>query len=280
MRTLISLRGLALHALIALAGFALASPAAAAPSWCGAPGGSICYDDEVGTLFSWTGIQETIQSADDAPGTPLDGLFEDPALLDAAGNNLFFDPSSFDATNSFAAGGDLTHSTLNITLSALSAAAPIEVLSIQEFGDHTFLGAPNPAHTVSATIGGTVTVTGIASGASATLGQTFGIVPTAVNAPNSIGIGGGFLQQHTALTAGTFNWSIDYDLDLTGLGITEVEIQLNNILSSSATAAGSASIQKKVALTVTPEPSTAVLTALGLVGLAASRKSKTRKRSV
>ena len=95
MRTMTSMRGLALSALTALAGLALASPAVAAPVFCGT--NQICYDDLSGTFIDWTDINETIQTLDDAPATALDGLYGEPTAS-GGGNNVIFDPNSFDAS--------------------------------------------------------------------------------------------------------------------------------------------------------------------------------------
>ncbi len=273
MRTMISMRGLALHALIALAGVTLASPAFAAPVFCGGAN-TICYDDWMGSSVMWTGIQETVLSADDAPATALDGLYQAP-IGNASGTSLLFDPSSFEAQSTSGTPAiDVTHSLLNATIMSAPSAAPLDSITISESGDYSFVGFGGSSATgISGTISGQIII----------LESTaFGTTPTVFDIDNIDGvlsvstggstIPGGHFDTFDAAGPGAVNWTIDYFLDLSGLGVTKAEIQLDNILSASSEPTTSSLIQKKVSLFVVPEPGTAVLVSLGLVGLAVRRR--------
>jgi hypothetical protein len=167
------------------------------------------------------------------------------------GNSLFFFPATF-ASASSSGGADTTSGTITLRLRAQTGFF-LEVITIVESGGFHFTGSGSSA--TSATINGLLTLTDIAPGTHSTLTGTLAATP-----PPIYTLSAGESGEFTAVT----------HIDLTGMGITEAVLNLNNNLQTTSEAGTTATLEKKKVEIHTPEPAT-----LGflLIGVLAARRA-------
>jgi hypothetical protein len=223
-----------------------------------------------GDFSSPTGTVSFLNVAD------LNGLFGAPT---ASGNSLDFSPNSFEAECPSGGSCPPTLSTVSDTLFLdidAEAGHYIDTINLSEAGDITlssFLGAFAATTVVGDVFVDVLEVNGVAvNGYNGNAQMVFtqnGEYETNDEGPGPH-IWTGFL-------------SIDIGSVIASSGgsgqATLVRISLANTLTAFAESGASARIEKKdidgLAITVIPEPGTALLMGLGLIGLAASKRDRT-----
>ncbi len=200
-------------------------------------------------------LNVTEASATD-PYPANDPLYGAP-IVDA--NRLIFTPLTF---ASFAANGmaDTTSGTLSMIIRA-DVGQFLNSIFIRETGDFSLLGVGTPA--TSATINGLLTITELAPGSSPTITSTLDVLPDAPYAlPDDME------GEFVATT----------EIDISGLGITEVVLNFNNNLQTTSEAGTVSFIAKKtVVITVNPEiPEPATLSLLAISGVVLLRRRSRR----
>lgn len=210
---------------------------------------SVSYGDFFGTDVAFLNVREG-SATDPVP------LYGAPLVVD---NRLLFNPLTF---TSFANDGDadVTSGTLSVRIEA-GEASFLEVIRITETGDFTMLGTGTDA--TSATINGLAVATDIDPGVGDTLTSPLAVTP---DAPYFLPVDGDF-GEFEAVT----------EIDLSGLGIRAVILNLNNNLQTTSEEGTSSFIQKKtVEIEVEdipiPEPTTAMLLAVAAVGIVRRRR--------
>lgn len=190
------------------------------------------------------------------PAPPNDPLFGAP-IHDA--NRLIFQHDMLFASFSSGGSADTTSGTLSMIIRA-DMGSFLEEIVIQETGDWSMLGAGTNA--TSATVNGLLALTELAPGTSPTMTSALVVTPTpAYHLPTEP------VGEFEAITF----------IDLTGLGITEVVISLNNNLQTTSEDGTVSFIQKKsVVITVNepPIPEPATLSLVGMTGLLILRRKR------
>jgi len=238
----------ALAVCFALTSLTLLAPAANAFS----------YGDFIGTNVDFLNVVDTTTSAGDPDG--LFGGSGAPPMVIA--NQLIFFPTAFAAS---ASGGssDLTSANLQLTIDARDKAI-IDIIDISEFGDADLSGVGTAATNVSVTVSGFVTV----------LEDFFGTLLGPVVIPFAMT----FTPSDTLALPGDSGltiWEGGVQIDIASIvpNATLAVVQFDNILDANSEVGTTALIQKKVvngpviSISIVPEPSTALLVSLGLVGL-------------
>lgn len=233
------------------------------------------YTDFFGTNYSFTGIQETsaCDPTDTMPCTDPWGdtepLFGQPA---GSGDSLLFSPTSFDATATGTNDYDFTGSLLQMVVTATALNATIDLFQIHEFGDNTFVGAPDAAKGTFAAMAGFLTITHALVGgvdtdiADVVIGFNAGGGPNGSFTPAALGTVGLTSISHP----GTTLWSGDVLINVAAIvpNATRAVLALDNDLYAyTGATGGSAKIQKKVTISVVPEPGTFALVCGGLLAL-------------
>ena len=241
----------------------------------------INYGSHVGTSVTYQNVTEEALTAGDS-----EPLFGAPVF---SGNSVDFNPVGFDAHASGAGGSDSTGARLTFSVQAAAGDA-ITNIQFSEAGDTTLAGAGNDGTTASVTAAGTITINSVDGSAITPI-----VRPISLNftpSGGSYGLasdGGGLPIFHTQWT-GSLGVNIAQILAAESvaftLGATNISIDIVNTLSAMSQAGTLALINKQdfggVSITVNvpggggdpeiPEPGTALLGGLCLVGLAGSRR--------
>lgn len=223
-------------AALMLAVFLAASPALAA---------TISYGNLSGASVDFLSISESA-TTDPVP------LYGTPGV---SGDSLIFGPGSFTSAASGVA-ADTTSGRISVTLQAKPGQLLGKIV-ITESGDYSLFGglAAIGSPTATAQVSGLLTVTPL--------------VP--VGAPQSASTVVSPIQPLFVVGGGNASgsWSGSAVIDLKGLNVTRAQLVLNNVLQTSTSSGADARI-RKTALTITvPEPTTALLMAVGIAGLLA-----------
>jgi hypothetical protein len=229
-----------------------------------ADAGPINYGDFSGTSVMYIDVTETANTPEDE-----EPLYGSPTLF---GDKLDFNPSGFAASGT---GGsvDLTDGQLNFTLMGLPDIA-ITSFSIMERGDYTLFGTGTAA---------TQIFYGLAV-ASVTVLEVDGVpLGSPVSLAAASASGGDNLSNGVDIST-LWNLAINYDVNAAladaevefEFGATKLQIAINNTLGAISETASIAFIAKKDFMVNTetemfPEPTTALLALLGLMGISLGR---------
>ena len=236
-------------------------------------------------LFSWTASTAVAGSYGDFIGSTVS--FEDVndqndlfGMPTVSGDSLDFSPNSFEAdcaASACAPSPLQVDDTLNFFIRA-NTGSFIDTIVLQEAGDTTlssFLGAFAATQVTATVFIDIFEVNGVSiNNISAQAQMVFN--NSGQFETNDEGTG-------THIWTGALN--IDLDQILADAGVsgqaTLVELNLNNTLIAFAESGASARIEKKdidgLAITVVPEPGTAILMGLGLIGLTVSGRRGARE---
>lgn len=216
------------------------------------------YGTVSGSNFDFVNIRDTSTYGDPEPaccfGTPTTSV-----------DNLLFFPTSFSASAAGAGGFDQTGSQLQVDIESTNPLAVIEAINITEFGDTILTGIGTGATGAFVSMSGVVTVT-----------EALGSVITPVLIPFT----GTFTQDLFGLPTdlGTTLWQGDVSVDVASavFGATKATLSFDNDLTVYSEAGTTSEIQKKpvVVITVVPEPGTAILFGIGLLGLATQGRGR------
>ncbi len=160
------------------------------------------------------------------------------------GGKLVFAPLSF-ASYAFGGSADTTSGTLTMHVLADVGTFLTDIV-IKETGDYTLLGVGTPA--TSATVNGLVVAADVNPGTHIPIVTTLSVTPPG---PYKLPV-----DSFGTFTATTF-------IDLTGMGVTEIILSLNNNLQTTSQAGTTAFIQKKIIEIMAPEPSSLALLVIG-----------------
>jgi hypothetical protein len=212
--------------------------------------GSVNYGDLLGGFAGAVDfLQVTESTVTDA--VPLYGA---PTRV---GNGLVFFPTAF-SSQSAGKSADTTSGTLTVRIRADSGFF-LEVINIKEIGEYELTGVGTTA--TSATINGLCTVTDISPGTHGFLFDNLHVTPAPVYS----------LPAHTA-----DSFVSTAKIDLTGLHISEIMLNFNNNLQSTAEQGTTSMIDKQYVEIFVPEPATFGL----LVGLTILCRRARRQRIV
>lgn len=211
--------------------------------------------------------------------TDQNGLYGAPTV---SADSLDFNPNAFEAGCPLnGCVSELVDDTLTFTIQATNGNV-IEDVVLSEAGDFN----------LSTFVDGDLAVTSVSANIFVDILEIDGVAVNNINANTSMVFtnAGSFLRDWSAdgtgTTPGTWTGNLTLDLDaiITGAGAigqaTRVTLNINNTLTAFAGGSALAFIEKKdfdgLAVTVVPEPGTAVLMMLGLLGLASSRGASNR----
>lgn len=223
-------------------------------------GATFVHGNFAGTNVDFIGVQETTQTAGDP-----EPLFGTPTVV---GNIMTFDPPAFNAATS-GGGSDSDHATLQMDIIASGSLDTITAINITEVGDAMLVGGSGTG--VLLGMSGTIRINATTAGA---------IAPITVGWIGTFDTGSFF---DAVTNPGTTIWTGTALIDVTQILLdnsitdlaTDVTISYNDNIQAFSEAVGisSATVQKKavdgpaVTIEVVPEPGTAALLGLGLLGL-------------
>ncbi len=198
----------------------------------------------VGADVTYTDITE---ASADPVGDP-EPLYGAPTGI--TGNNLDFDPvaSAFSAD---APPPDSTDGSLMFLVTSNSGAT-IDTLIVSESGDYTFSGSPAAGEAVAATL----------------LVQVLDPVTEAVLISDTTS----FFEVYDSAPLETGDWSHSLTFDLSGFGMTEYKVLVDNLLQASGNGQATSLIRKKDFDINVPEPATGALALAGLALMARRRQ--------
>ena len=236
----------------------------AAPRGDAAP---INYGDFAGNSVMFLDVTETANSSGDS-----EPLYGGPSVI---GDTLDFNPGGFVA-DSLWGGLDITDGQLNFALMALGGTA-VTSFSLSDFGDYTLVGMGTAATQVTYAISAAVVVLEVDGVA---LGAPLALATTSASGTDSLGSGVDVLTP--------WNLTLDYDVNAAlanagidfSTGATKIEVIVDNQLTAIGEATTLSFIAKKDfmvdVVTVIPEPTTALLLGLSLIGLGAASRREVR----
>lgn len=226
---------------------------------------TVIYGDYLGAgnAPDFLGVQETTNSF---VGDPANNIPDPEPLFGApirVGNALLFFPSQYSSSSAGSSpGADTTSGTIQLTIKAKPGFF-LDDLTIREFGDWSLTGVGTAA--TSARASGSLFVTDLMNGNVysdlMTVTSTTGPETNPFELPNE--------------TNG--NWEGVVNINLSGLGISMIQLTFNNILQTSSEDGTTAFIQKKIVNgpAVSIEiPAPAGVSALALAGLVAARRRR------
>lgn len=228
---------------------ALASAGAVALLVAAGAEASISYGDFLGAGSN----PDILDVSEDSPDTGLP-LFGSPIRV---GNQLLFFPTQY-ASSASGGASDTSTGILSMIIQAKPGNV-LDKITIQEFGDWTLSGVGSAATSVSAS--GTLTATNL-------LGPGVYSDVMGVNPGSPISLPGP--------SSGT--WDGLVYLDLTGLGLTRIELVFENVLEATSEPGTTSFIRKNVisgpsVAVIIPSPS-----AFGLLGMAGMALAGRRRR--
>ncbi|MEM6392670.1 MAG: PEP-CTERM sorting domain-containing protein [Planctomycetota bacterium] len=200
----------------------------------------------VGSTVTYSNVIESSGQGDPSP------LFGEPVVV--SGNQLSFDPEQF-AFSVDAPPADTTDGALSFVITSNSS-DPIPGIVVSESGDYSLFGFPTGTEGVASIL--SVTVTDLS------------------NPSNEIQAFSAFIEVFDDPPFEGVFWENEVVIDLSSFGTTEVEVVLNNTLQ----AVGDLGVpvttfirKKDFDVDIIPEPSSAILIAVG-AGLMAARRRR------
>lgn len=231
----------------------------------------INYGTFVGTTVDYVDVTEESNSGDPLP------LFGAPVVF---GDSLDFNPVGFEASSS-GGGADITDSNLSFRIHAHTGHA-ITNVALNEAGDTTIAGFGDNSTLTSVTADGVLNIHEVDGIGVALAGIPIALTFTPSGGNYPLGDQGGGPFFHTQWSGSLFlniqQILTDNNVPFT-FGATKVSLNLDNTLTAVSQDGTTALIAKKdfggISITVNvPEPASAVLLALGLVGLAPRRQRR------
>jgi PEP-CTERM motif len=246
-----------------------------AAAHCGLPyaavGAPINYGSHTGTSVSYVNVTEDTTTGDSQP------LFGTPTVT---GNSIDFNPVGFDAEASGAAGSDDTGGRLTFSIQAHLGNA-ITSVQFSEAGDTTLAGVGTDATSTAVTANGTIKINAVDGAAITPITRPISLSFTPSGGTYGLASDGGGLPIYHTQWTGSLTVNLPQILTNASVpfafGATNISVDLVNLLTARSQAGTDALMNKHdfggLSITaVVPEPASALLFAMGLVGCLAARK--------
>jgi len=218
-----------------------------------AQAGTIYYGDRYGTTIDFLAIDETTNT----PGDP-ETLYGAPTIVR---NQLLFNPTNYSSASGNGS-ADTTSGTLRILLEAHEGFF-IEKVRIREYGDFATTGPGTSATQVH---------------------PSGGLFVTPLDGDDPFNVKDAHASQVFTGAPSSANWSLYWEIDFTGLYVTQAMLSFNNNLQTTSEADTTSFVQKKLlngpAIVVAinehpvPLPAAALLLGTGLIGVRLFRKRR------